>query len=251
MFVFARNMQRALADKARRAGLAGVAGVLVAVGAGFLVAALWSWLAHDLGWGASRASLTVGVVLMVIAGICLALARRERHPVPSVDELRAEIEQQVNLAANAAVARATELAGNAMDTATRKAGELMERAEQKAHSVADNLSYRADLVADRAEARLVGAARRVGERAAEGLGGGRSGAGGAGAGLRSVLGAVALGLTIANRLRARRGAPERAGRRPAEDWPAEDSPDEDWPDEGPKRGSRWDPDGEDTLRELD
>ena len=140
----------------------------------------------------------------------------------------------------------------------------MERAEQKAHSVADDLSYRADLAAERAEARIVGAARRVGERAAEGLGGfglgspgggrfggGRPGTGRSGPGLRSVLGAVALGLTVANRLRSRRHGPGPGGRGQGGSGQAGRRAAESWPDEAPDWDSGRDGDTEDNLRELD
>ena len=44
MFAYARNMQLALGDKLRRAGLTAGAGVFLLIGLGFLLAALrWSW----------------------------------------------------------------------------------------------------------------------------------------------------------------------------------------------------------------
>ena len=43
-----------------------VAGVVLAIAAGFLIAALWSFLAQDLGWGPALASLGVAVLFIVI-----------------------------------------------------------------------------------------------------------------------------------------------------------------------------------------
>lgn len=44
MFDYVNKLQLALGDKARRTGLKIGAGVVVLIGAGFLTAALWSWL---------------------------------------------------------------------------------------------------------------------------------------------------------------------------------------------------------------
>ena len=107
MFVYAKNMQLALSDKLHRLGLAAGAGVVLILGAGFLLAALWTWLAYHLGWGSLGASLAIGLVMVVIGVIFLMMAKHERHPMPSTDELKAEVQQQLHLAADTAIAKVT------------------------------------------------------------------------------------------------------------------------------------------------
>lgn len=213
MFVYAKNMQLALSDKLHRLGLAAGAGVVLILGAGFLLAALWTWLAYHLGWGSLGASLTIGLVMVVIGVIFLMMAKHERHPMPSTDELKAEVQQQLHLAADTAIAKVSTAADQAVDRAATKANALLDTAEQKVHGVADDLAYRANRFADQAEARVYGTVRGVTESTAErfglgaqpaasrtGQGGGASGASRYGA----VLGALAIGLTVANRLQHRR-----------------------------------------------
>lgn len=60
MFDYAQRLQLALGDTARRSAIKLVAGLFLLVGLGFLIAALWSWLAIGLGLGATYASLIVG-----------------------------------------------------------------------------------------------------------------------------------------------------------------------------------------------
>lgn len=227
MFVYAKNMQLALSDKLRRAGLAAGAGVVLILGAGFLLAALWTWLAYHLGWGSLGASLAIGILMVVIGVIFLMMAKHERHPVPSTDELKLEVQQQLHLAADTALAKASDAADQAVDRAASKANELLDTAESKAHalfdtaehkvhSVADNLAYRANRFADQAEARVYGTARGVGEATAQRLGfASRPSPGAAGQGgddaspsraapFAPVLGALAIGITLANRLQHRR-----------------------------------------------
>ncbi|MBD9528208.1 MULTISPECIES: phage holin family protein [Paracoccus] len=205
MFVFARNMQLAASDKMRRAGLAVGAGVVLTIGAGFLLAALWTWLAHHLGWGPMAASLAIGGVLTVLGLIVLSVARVERHPVPSTDELKIEVEQQLNLMANTAVTKVSDAADAALDRAKLKAGEVMDLAENKVHAVADNLGYRANLAADQAEARVYGAARNLGDQAARRFGFASDPDAGPSrsATVAPILGVLAVGITLASRLRGR------------------------------------------------
>jgi len=206
MFVYARNVQLAFSDKLRRIGLGLVAGVVLTIGCGFLLAALWTWLAVHLGWGPLGASLAIGGGLVVIGLITLAIAGRERHAMPTTDALRLEVEQQLNLAANTALAKASDAADSALERASAKAAEVMDLAENKIHSVADDLGYRANRMADRAEARVYTAARQAGETTARKLGFGamvddrnaepRSGL----STYAPLLGALAVGVTLAARL---------------------------------------------------
>ncbi|MDS9468105.1 phage holin family protein [Paracoccus sp. MBLB3053] len=213
MFAYAKNMQLAVSDKLRRAGFAAGAGVVLVLGAGFLLAALWTFLAYHLGWGSMVASLVIGGFMVAIGLILVVIAGRERHPVPSTEDLRIEVEQQINLMANTAITKASDAADAAMDRAASKAGNLLDLAENKVHSVADNLTYRANRFADQTEARVYGSARRMGENAArrfgfaspeqgedlteEDRGGIRA------TNIAPVLGLVAVGLTLASRYRRR------------------------------------------------
>ncbi|ABL69494.1 phage holin family protein [Paracoccus denitrificans] len=226
MFDYTRNLQLALTDRLRRAGLGAGAGVALLIGAGFLLAALWTWLAHHLGWGALGASLAIGIGFVLIGLVVMLVAKRERHPVPTTDELKAEVEQRLMLAADVAIGKATGAADAALERASQKASLLMEQAEQRVHSVTDSLSYKADRMADRAEARVYDAARRAGEGAARKLGlppdalrraaGQVQGASQSrAAAIAPLIGAFAVGMTLASRLQARRHRDEPDE---AEDW---------------------------------
>ncbi|WP_288949003.1 phage holin family protein [uncultured Paracoccus sp.] len=235
MFDYTRNLQLAVSDKLRRAGLSAGAGVALLIGAGFLLAALWTWLAYHLGWGALGASLTLGIAFVLIGLVAMLIARKERHPLPTTDDLKAEVEQRLRMAADVAVAKATGAADAAMDRATDKVGRLMEQAGQRVHSFTDNLSYKADRLADRAEARVYGAARRAGETAADRLGlpaemlqqaaertkqasQSRIGA------IVPLIGAFAVGMTLASRLQDWRHRDEAQN---GEEWEEEG----DWPED--------------------
>lgn len=223
MFDYTRNMQLALTDRLRRAGLMAGAGAVLLIAAGFLLAALWTWLAWHLHWGPLYASLAIGGGFLVIGLVMAGMAGKPRHRTPTTDELKAEIEQKLNLAADVAVAKVSDAADLAMDRASQKAGHLMEAAEQRVHSLAEGLSYRADRFADRTEARVYGAARKVGENASRRLGlapdtieravddASQSRA----APFVPLIGAFALGITLASRLR-------RRGDDASQDWPPQD-----------------------------
>lgn len=211
MFDYARNMQLALTDKLRRAGMLAVAGLAALIAAGFLLAALWIWLAWHLLWGPLLASLAIGAGFLLIALGLMLVAGKERHPTPTTDELKAEVEHRLMVAADLAVEKVTGAADMAMDRASEKAEHLAEATRQRVHSVVDDLSYRADRLADRAEARVHGAARGLGESAARGLGlppdaveRAVSGASQSRAApFMPLIGAFAVGLTLASRLRRR------------------------------------------------
>ncbi|WP_199260607.1 phage holin family protein [Paracoccus binzhouensis] len=239
MFDYARNLQLALADRLRRAGLAAGAGAVLLVAAGFLLAALWTWLAHYLHWGPLGASLAIGIAFLLAGLAMLLLARKERRRIPGPDELKAEIEQKLNLAADIAVEKATGAADAALEKASQKAGQLMRQAERRVHAVSDSLSYKADRFADRAEARVQGAARKAGETAAQRLGlppdamrraTGRLGEASQSraAGLAPLIGAFAVGMTLASRLQAWR---HRDDRDDDGEWDAEWDDAGDWPDD--------------------
>lgn len=124
MFDYVNRMQLALGDKARRAGLKAGAGVALLIGAGFLLAALWSWLAWQLELGPALASLIIGGAFAVIGLIVWVASDREHHAVPTAEELRSEVEARLSLAADAAINRVKSEAGQAVDGAKAKVSSL-------------------------------------------------------------------------------------------------------------------------------
>ncbi|WJS85860.1 phage holin family protein [Paracoccus sp. TOH] len=232
MFDYTRNLQLAVTDRLRRAGLMAGAGAVLLVAAGFLLAALWTWLAYHLHWGPLGASLAIGITFLLAGLVMMLMARHERHRLPRTDELKAEIEQKLTIAADIAVEKATGAADAALEKASQKASHLMQQAEQRVHAVADGISYKADRFADRAEARVQGAARSAGENAARRLGlppdamqrlSGRLGemSQSRAAGLAPLIGAFAVGMTLASRVQAwrHRDGGDDAEWDDAGDWP--------------------------------
>lgn len=150
MFDYARNMQLALADTGRRVAFKAAAGVVALLGAGFLLAALWTFLADNLDWGPLGASLAIGLLFVVIGVVLLMMSKTVKHPVPSTDELRAEVEERVSLATDAA-----------LEKARIKATEVVDTVENRVHALVDDVSFRAAKFADDAEAKVQGFTRNV------------------------------------------------------------------------------------------
>ncbi|SIQ46960.1 hypothetical protein SAMN05421641_10869 [Paracoccus thiocyanatus] len=228
MFDYTRKLKLAASDKLRRAGLGAGGGVALLVAAGFLTAALWTWLAYHLGWGALGASLALGLGFLLVGVIAMVMAGRERHPVPTTDDLKTEVQERLTLAADMAMDKATGAADAALERASQKASQLMSQAEQRVHSMADSLTYKADRLADRTEARVYGAVRRAGESAASSLGlppdalkratgKVRSASHSRVAVIAPLIGAFAVGMTLASRLQAR-GDDDLADPGGAGDW---------------------------------
>ena len=97
MFDYARNMQLALTDVARRTAMKVAGGVVIVLGAGFLLAALWTFLADTLGWGPLWASLAIGVLFVVIGLVVMSRGGQVKHPVPTTDDLKAEVGKKADL----------------------------------------------------------------------------------------------------------------------------------------------------------
>ncbi|WP_449040858.1 phage holin family protein [Paracoccus sp. (in: a-proteobacteria)] len=207
MFDYARNLKLAAQDTGRRVAIKAAAGGAVMLGAGFLLAALWTFLARTLGWGPLVASLLIGVVF-VGAGIALLASSHEvKHPVPTTDELKAEIETRLELATDAA-----------LEKARLKATEVVDTVENRVHSVVDEVAHKANRFADSAEARVQGfassltgqagkAAEKVGltpQRVARAEARVKSGAErfrhSNAATIPPLVGAFAVGIALANRL---------------------------------------------------
>ena len=148
MLDYVNRLQLAVKDTARRSVMKVVAGVILGIAAGFLMAALWSFLAVNLGWGSMLASLTIGGGLALIALIFLAVANRRKHTMPTTDDLKREVEARVSLATDAAVNRARTEAARVVDMAGNRAQSLM-----------DEAGYRANKLAGDTERRVFGMAR--------------------------------------------------------------------------------------------
>lgn len=159
MFDYARNMQLALSDAGRRVALKAAAGAVIALGAGFLIAALWSFLAWNLGWGPVGASLAIGLLFVIVGIVFLSMSKKVNHPVPSTDELKAEVETRLSLATDAA-----------LEKARLKAVEVVDNVENRVHAVVDGLTYKAERFVDDAEAKVQGFTRNVAGQAAQKVG---------------------------------------------------------------------------------
>lgn len=142
MFDYARNMKLALADTARRTAIKAVAGVVAALGLGFLLAALWSFLASPayMGWGPMYASLAIGGGFILIALIALMMSRKVKHEPPTVDDLKGEVSARLDLAMS-----------RAADAAEKRVQNFTDRAEQKVAGLVDSVGFRANDLASRAE----------------------------------------------------------------------------------------------------
>ncbi|WP_242007859.1 phage holin family protein [Paracoccus sulfuroxidans] len=167
MFDYARRMRLALEDTARRIGQKAAAGVVAAIGAGFLLAALWTWLAHHLDWGSAVASLVLGAVFVILGlGVMLG-SGRVRHRPPTPQDLRNEFEEKLGIATDVVIGRVSDRVGQTVDRAQAKASQFVNEAENRLHSFADTVSYRADRFAETTEHKVQDLAARVGETAAK------------------------------------------------------------------------------------
>lgn len=207
MFDYAQRLQLALKDTARRSVMKLVAGLVLAIAAGFLIAALWSFLAHNLDWGPALASLAIGALFVLVAVILLAMSKKAKHQMPTKEDLRKEVEARVNLATEAAA-----------DKARVEASRLMDMAGNKVVSLMDDAAYKANKLADDTERRVYGAVRSVAqstgltpsniqmaktkvEDATQTLS--RASSSNAGS-MAKLLGAFAVGVTLASKLGERR-----------------------------------------------
>lgn len=143
MIAYARHMQLAVSDIGRRVAFKAVAVVLALIAVGFLIAALWTFFAYTLLWGPLWASVAVAVLFLVVAGILWAVSSKVKHPVPPVEELKREVEARVSLATDVALAKAQV-----------KAREVIDMAGNKATGLMDEAAFRANMVVDSAEAKV-------------------------------------------------------------------------------------------------
>ena len=216
----ARRMRLALEDAARRMGLKVVAAVVAAIGAGFLLAALWTWLAHHLGWGSAVTSLVLGAVFLILGLAMMLGSGRVQHHPPTPQDLRDEFQEKLGLATDVVIGKVSDRVGQGVDRAQAKASQLVREAENKLHSFTDSVSYRADKFAEDTEHKAQDLAARMGDGAAR-MGMTAENARKMGeqlsekvdkakasnlAALTPVIGAFAVGMTLASRLKSwRRG----------------------------------------------
>lgn len=202
MFDYVQRVQLALGDVARRSAFKAVAGLLFAIGAGFLLAALWSWLATGLGWGSMLASLAIGGGLIVTGLLIIAVSARRKHRMPTTDDLRREVEARVGLAADAASARAQAEALRMVGMVENKAHSLFDRATFRANKFASDAERQAQDLAHKAgfTPENVHAARETADRAQKTV---RRAAASNPGSMAKLLGAFAIGVALAARLRER------------------------------------------------
>lgn len=211
MFDYVNKLQLALGDKARRTGLKIGAGIAALIGLGFLIAALWSWLAWNLELGPAMASLIIGGSFALIGVIIWAMAAAERHAMPTGTELKDEVEMRLSQATEAAFDMAKFKAESAMDNAQARVVSLFGVAEDKARNLVGTTEAKvhglASGVGNVAGEAVKGAAAKVGltsenlqdakatiERATEHRAAPAVG----------LAGAFAIGMAIANALKSRR-----------------------------------------------
>lgn len=159
MFDYAKNMQLALSDVAKRTAMKAVGGVVALIGAGFLLAALWTFLARNLQWGPLGASLAIGLLFVIIAVVLFLMSKKVEHPVPSTDDLKAEVETRLLLARDAA-----------LDQAKLKATEVVTDVENRVNAVVDGVAIKAYQFADRAEEKVHDLTHNAAGRAAAKVG---------------------------------------------------------------------------------
>lgn len=193
-------MQLALTETVRRSALKAGAGVVIGVGAGFLMAALWTFLAHHLGWGSLAASGVIGGVFVLIGVVVIVTAGKVRHQPPTSEDLKREVEARVALAGE-----------QISDMAKAKVQAIAGLASQRVHSLVDEVGYKANAFADGAEARVqhfarntaVDAARSVGitaENVDEAKAIARKVKSSNAAAVGGLVGAFAVGIALASRL---------------------------------------------------
>lgn len=142
MFDYVNKLQLALGDKARRTGLTIGAGIVALIGAGFLTAALWSWLAWYQELGPALASLIIGGGFVLIGLLILAAVGPQRHQMPTSAELKAEVEMRLSDATEAAFDMAKLKASAAVDDAQARVTSLFGAAGDTALGVVNAASAR-------------------------------------------------------------------------------------------------------------
>ncbi|MFV0410373.1 MAG: hypothetical protein ACK5LJ_11965 [Paracoccus sp. (in: a-proteobacteria)] len=195
MFDYVNQMQRALGSKAKRAAIKSGGAAAILLGTGFLLAALWTWIASELG--AIYASLILGGVFTAAGLAIWIFATSVRYPVPGTDELRRQVGEQVDLVADVVAEKLRTRAHDAMNNAQTRFTSLLgaspdrmsDEAEEDPQDLRDSA---ADLAGQASE--TIQQARETFERVAASRAGPAIG----------VAGAFAVGMILAGVLRKRR-----------------------------------------------
>lgn len=225
MFDYARNMKLAVQDTLRRSALKAAAGGVMLIGIGFLLAALWSYLATELGWGSMMASLAIGGGFALVGLILLMVGGRVTHQAPTTDDLKREVEARLTLVADIAAERARTEAMRVVDGAADRANALFDRATGTASRF---VSDAGDTVRDTARkvglsAENVEAAKETAQDAARQA---KAAANSNAGSMAKLVGAFAIGLTLASKLggRRRRDDDDVAGDEDFDDYDDQDDP---------------------------
>lgn len=191
MFDYIDQMKLALGDTVRRAAMKSGGGVAMAIGAGFLIAALWSWIALYLG--SIYASLIVGGIFAFVGLVIWLMATSRRYKAPTTDDLRNEVETRIGLVTDAAMNKVRHTAESAVDGAQARVASIFGGAGRRVSGLAkDAEGVASDAIEAGGEA-LKGA-RETLDRAVETKAGPAIG----------IAGAFALGMVIAGAFSARR-----------------------------------------------
>ena len=203
MFDYARNMKLAVQDTLRRSALKAAAGSVMLLGLGFLLAALWSYLATGLGWGAMNASLAIGGGFLLIGVILMMVGGRVTHQAPTTDDLKREVEARLTLAADAAALRARTEAMRVVDGAADRANALLDRASGTASRLVGDAgdtvretAHKVGLSSENVEAAK--------ESVQEGVRQAKVAANSNAGSMVKLIGAFAVGITLASKLGDRR-----------------------------------------------
>lgn len=148
MLDFTRRARLAGADLGRRAGLLAGAGLLAAIAGGFLLAALWSYLAHGLHWGPAAASLALALLCLLGAAVLGLLGRARRHAMPTPADLGRELRARGVLATESVMAALRHRVALGGETARQRVFGIGDRARHGVDAAADRL--------DAAAARMAG-----------------------------------------------------------------------------------------------
>lgn len=204
MFDYARKLQLAASDMGRRVGMKVGAGVVGLLALGFLLAALWTFLAYHLDWGSLGASLAIGILFLVVAGILYAMSNSVRHPVPSTDELKREVEARVNLATEAAMDKAKDKAREVVDMAGNRVSSLMDEASERVSAFVDGTEAKVQRFTNTTVGKAARSAGLTPQFFDEVKGFTDKARESRAMPAASILGAFAVGMTIAQRLQAGR-----------------------------------------------
>ncbi|MDO5529153.1 MAG: phage holin family protein [Paracoccus sp. (in: a-proteobacteria)] len=159
MLDYANRMQLAIGDTVRRTGMKAGAGVVIAIGAGFLLAGLWTFLAHHLGWGSMWASVAIGAIFVLIGVVVIMMASKVRHEVPPASDLGKEVTARLNLAADTAIDKVKTGASDAFRSAEDSVSRVIDRAGSTVNRLADTTEAKMQSFKNET---LIPAARSVG-----------------------------------------------------------------------------------------